>query len=55
MESRNKPSDAVTGAKKPYSKPKLEIYGDIADITQNVGKTGKADNPPTNPNKFRTA
>ena len=30
-------------AKKPYSTPKLVIYGNLSDITRAVGKTGALD------------
>ena len=43
MESPKKSFDAHSGAKKPYSKPKLEIYGDIASITQTIAGSGKSD------------
>jgi hypothetical protein len=32
--------------KKPYKSPRLEIYGDLREITQAVGKTGKTDGNP---------
>ncbi|MDO8432476.1 MAG: lasso peptide [Candidatus Binatus sp.] len=53
MECRDKPAEIAGGAKKRYSKPKLEIYGDVADITQHVGVNGAADSPPT-PGKNKT-
>jgi hypothetical protein len=33
-----------TPAKKPYSKPRLEVYGDLRKITNNVGLRGVSDN-----------
>lgn len=30
-------------AKKPYSAPKLTVYGDIREVTQAVGKRGQKD------------
>ena len=30
-------------AKKPYETPKLFVYGDIREITKNVGNMGAAD------------
>ena len=30
-------------AKKPYEKPQIFVYGDIREITQNVGNRGKGD------------
>lgn len=30
--------------KKPYSKPRLEVYGDLRKITSTVGGHGLADN-----------
>jgi hypothetical protein len=29
--------------KRPYAEPKLQTYGDIREITGNVGHTGKLD------------
>ena len=34
--------------KKPYESPTLVIYGDIREITQNVGATGVDDGVVTN-------
>jgi hypothetical protein len=28
-----------------YSKPQLQVYGDLHQITQNMGKSPKGDNP----------
>jgi len=28
-----------------YSKPQLQVYGDLRQITQNMGSTSKKDNP----------
>ena len=30
---------------KPYSRPRLEVYGNLREITQTVGKAGTGDNP----------
>ncbi len=38
--------------KKPYSRPRLEVYGNLREITQTVGKAGTGDNP--NPNHSHT-
>ena len=29
--------------RKPYSKPTLTVYGTVRELTQTVGRTGKAD------------
>jgi hypothetical protein len=29
--------------KKPYSKPSLTLYGTVRELTQRVGRNGKAD------------
>jgi hypothetical protein len=43
-------------AKKPYSRPRLEVYGNLREITQAIGKTGKADGGGTgNKNHINTA
>jgi len=34
--------------KKPYSTPRLVVYGDIREITQNSAQKNMADNPPAN-------
>jgi hypothetical protein len=48
-----KPADSK---KKPYSRPRLEIYGNIREITQTTGKTGKSDGGGVgNPNHINTA
>lgn len=39
-------------AKKPYSRPRLEVYGNLREITQATGRAGGADNP--NPNHAHT-
>jgi hypothetical protein len=31
------------GPKKPYSAPKLLVYGTIRDLTQKIGRRGKSD------------
>jgi len=31
------------GQKKPYSAPKLTVYGTIRELTQKVGRHGKSD------------
>jgi hypothetical protein len=30
-------------AKKPYESPRLEVYGDIREITDNIGMSGSPD------------
>lgn len=37
------PADQVL-SKKPYSKPRLEVYGDLRKITNTVGLRGVTDN-----------
>jgi hypothetical protein len=34
-------SDA--GRKKPYERPRLDVYGDIRDIATSIGMIGQAD------------
>ena len=31
------------GPKKPYSEPKLTVYGTVRELTQKVGRHGKTD------------
>jgi hypothetical protein len=31
--------------KKPYNPPQLQVYGDLRQITQNMGHSTKHDNP----------
>ena len=38
-------------AKKPYESPRLEVYGDIRDLTDSVGMTGSADGAAMGNNK----
>jgi hypothetical protein len=38
--------------KKPYSRPRLEVYGNLREITQTRGKAGAGDN--TNVNHSHT-
>jgi hypothetical protein len=40
--------------KKPYSKPRLEVYGTLHDIAQAVGNAGNADGGSGNPNHQHT-
>jgi hypothetical protein len=40
--------------KKPYSKPRLEVYGTLRDIAQAVGNAGNADGGSGNPNHQHT-
>jgi hypothetical protein len=35
------------GARRPYSKPQVQIYGDLRDLTNAIGKNGAVDNSPT--------
>jgi hypothetical protein len=41
-------------AKKPYESPRLEVYGDIREVTDAGGNMGMLDNG-TNPASMRTA
>jgi hypothetical protein len=50
---QDQPSETAGRLKKPYSKPKLEIYGDVAHITRTAAPGGTPDNP-THPNKMHT-
>jgi hypothetical protein len=43
-----KPTESI---KKLYSRPRLEVYGDLREITQAVGKNGKTDGGPGNHTK----
>jgi len=44
---RNQPPDAVPApAKKSYSKPRLQVYGNLRDLTRHVGSSGNPDPPP---------
>ena len=36
-------ADPSTPVKKPYSRPQLQVYGDLRKITNNVGKHGALD------------
>ena len=36
-------NDSETAPKGAYEPPKLRVYGDVRDITQNVGKVGLGD------------
>jgi len=47
--SESKPSE-VPLTKKPYKSPRIVSYGNIRDITRDVGKKGPKDSyPPTKP------
>lgn len=49
---KRKVSPAESGKKKPYSRPRLEVYGNLREITKTTGKAGTGDNP--NPNHTHT-
>ena len=57
MERSDKRDLKPTGSiKKPYSRPQLEVYGNLREITQSAGKTGKSDGGGVgNPNHINTA
>ena len=44
--SPNQPEPDSKTAKKAYDKPKLQIYGDLKEITRTVGQKNKNDGPP---------
>jgi hypothetical protein len=44
---QNQPEPVPDRARKPYSKPQLQVYGDLREITQNVGGAGVPDPPPS--------
>ena len=35
------PEDSTTPQRRPYTPPKLSIYGDVEDLTRNAGNLGK--------------
>jgi hypothetical protein len=41
--SENRQSTPDKPTKKPYNRPQLQVYGDLREITQTVGKTGQTD------------
>jgi hypothetical protein len=43
MKSSQPTPGSPRDAKKPYSKPELQVYGRLMDVTQAVGKTGLSD------------
>jgi hypothetical protein len=43
MTARSTSSDEDRPARKPYEPPRLEVYGDIRELTESVGMTGNAD------------
>jgi hypothetical protein len=43
MNSSQQASERELSSRKPYMKPQLEIYGDLRQITQMVGKNGNDD------------
>jgi hypothetical protein len=43
---------ATESTKKLYSRPRLEVYGNLRELTQTVGKAGPGDN--TNANHSHT-
>jgi hypothetical protein len=51
--SSDNPPEKASGAKKPYAKPKLEIYGNMASITRS-GMPGSSPDNPVHPNKDHT-
>jgi hypothetical protein len=44
--SHKQPEPISKTAKKAYDKPKLQIYGDLREITKVVGTKGNNDGPP---------
>ena len=47
----NRPQNSLHNQKKEYQSPKLVVYGNIREITKNVGKTGRTDNGKGNTTK----
>jgi hypothetical protein len=35
--------------KKPYSPPKVTVYGTVRELTLHLGRNGRKDNTPRNP------
>jgi hypothetical protein len=44
MERKPKAAGKEHETKKPYHKPEVVVYGNIRDITRNVGSKGVSDN-----------
>jgi hypothetical protein len=44
MERRPAAAEQVTETKKPYHKPEVIDYGNIREITRNIGSKGNSDN-----------
>jgi len=44
IEPEAAPQDTQQKQKKPYLKPRLIVYGNIREITKNVGPKGDSDN-----------
>jgi hypothetical protein len=40
--------------KKPYSPPKVTVYGTVRELTLHQGTRGKRDSPPRHPGHNRT-
>lgn len=47
---RNDTDNRCSSTRKAYSKPRLQIYGNLQEITQAVGKNGRTDGG-VNPNQ----
>ena len=45
--TKPEPIDSADGPRKKYESPRLEIYGNIHQITQAIGNHGKTDNATT--------
>ena len=43
MANNQIPEDGAIPNKKPYTGPRLEVYGDLRDVTQNVKSKGLPD------------
>jgi hypothetical protein len=43
MNGLDKPTESSGSLKKTYSKPELQVYGNLKDITQSLGVTGAMD------------
>ena len=48
------PEGVLPQTKKGYSKPRLQVYGSLRDITRSVGFSSPKTDPPPHPAPFRT-
>ncbi len=53
---KRQPDPPRTSGVKPYSKPRLEVYGGLSELTATVSTRGNKDNPsPSHPAPNKTA